>query len=59
LPSSVVRFRAFATKSVGWIIDCPTVVLSDGRRLRRRLTAVVRWENDGWKLLQLHICGGA
>jgi hypothetical protein len=47
--------RGFRHDGVGWIVDYPTFVLSDGRSLPARLTAVARDEGDGWKLVQLHI----
>lgn len=49
------EIRGFRDGSVGWIIDDPTYVSPDGRRLRLRLTAVAREGNDGWKLVQLHL----
>jgi hypothetical protein len=47
--------QGFRHESVGWIADRPTFTLPDGRRLRTRLTAVARKEDDRWKLLQLHV----
>jgi hypothetical protein len=47
--------QGFRHGSVGWIVDCPTFVLPDGGRLRSRLTAVAREEDDAWKLVQLHV----
>lgn len=47
--------QGFRHGSVGWIVDYPTFILADGRRLRTRLTAVAREEDDSWKLVQLHI----
>ncbi|HUH07990.1 MAG TPA: nuclear transport factor 2 family protein [Egibacteraceae bacterium] len=49
------EIQGFRDGSLGWIVDDPTYVAPDGRRLRMRLTAVTRQEDDGWKLVQLHI----
>lgn len=52
------QIRGFRHGSVGWIIDDPTYVDPDGRRLRLRLTAVALEEGDGWKLGHVHISVG-
>jgi hypothetical protein len=49
------EIRGFRDGTLGWIVDDPTYVAPDGRRLRMRLTAVTHEEDDGWKLVQLHI----
>jgi hypothetical protein len=47
--------RGYHDGPVGWAVDYPTYVASDGRRLPLRLTAVARQEAGDWKLVQLHI----
>ncbi len=47
--------RALRDGTVGWIVDDPTFVAPDGRRLHLRLTAVAREEGDTWKLVQVHL----
>ncbi len=49
------QVQGFRHEGAGWVVDYPTVVFPDGRRLPTRLTAVAREEGDGWKLVQLHI----
>jgi hypothetical protein len=50
--------RGFRHGRAGWLVDEPTFVAADGRRLRLRLTGVAVEEDDGWKLVQLHISVG-
>ena len=47
--------QGFRQDGVGWIVDRPTFSLPDGRRLRTRLTAVACEEDDGCKLVHLHV----
>jgi hypothetical protein len=54
-PGEVLGYR---DGTVGWAVDDPTWVTSDGRRLPLRLTAVACEEPDGWRLVQLHISVG-
>ncbi|MEW6582251.1 MAG: nuclear transport factor 2 family protein [Actinomycetota bacterium] len=47
--------RAWADGGMGWAVDEPAIVLPDGLRVRTRMTAVLRREDDGvFRLLHQH-----
>jgi hypothetical protein len=50
--------RAYAEESIGWIVDRPTVILLDGRRIPTRLTAVLRLEDGRWRHVTSHMSIG-
>jgi hypothetical protein len=45
----------FGHGDFGWIIDRPVFVLPSGESLPTRLSAVARQEDDGWKIVHIHI----
>jgi hypothetical protein len=47
--------QGFRDGTHGWAVDRPVFVLPGGSRLPTRLSAVVREEDDGWKVIHLHI----
>jgi ketosteroid isomerase-like protein len=46
--------QAYCEGTVGWIADRPTFTLPDGTERPVRITAVLRQEDDGWKIVQFH-----
>lgn len=50
--------RAWEEGSVGWLSDTPSFILPDGTAIRTRVTAVMRREDGGWKLVQAHVSIG-
>jgi hypothetical protein len=50
--------RGYEEGSLGWGVDTPSFVLPDGSRLSTRLTAVLRREDDRWKIVHLHFSVG-
>jgi SnoaL-like protein len=50
--------RGYEEGSVGFGTDRPSFVLPDGSRLPTRLTAVLRREDDDWKVVHLHFSVG-
>jgi hypothetical protein len=50
--------RGFAEGSVGFAVDEPRFVLPDGSFLPARLTAVLRQEDEQWKVVHLHLSVG-
>jgi hypothetical protein len=47
--------QGFRDGGFGWIIDRPVFVMPGGSRLPTRLSAVVREEDGGWKVIHVHI----
>jgi ketosteroid isomerase-like protein len=47
--------QGFRHGDFGWAVDRPVFVLPGGSRLPTRLSAVVREEDDGWKIIHVHI----
>lgn len=50
--------RGWEDGSTGWGTDTPRFVLPDGSTLPTRLTAVLRREDDQWKVAHLHFSVG-
>ncbi|MCA1680488.1 MAG: nuclear transport factor 2 family protein, partial [Actinobacteria bacterium] len=50
--------RGYAEGSVGFAVDQPRFVLPDGSFILTRLTAVLRQEDDQWKIVHLHFSVG-
>jgi ketosteroid isomerase-like protein len=50
--------QAFSEGSVGWAADQPVLKQPDGSELSFRLTAVLRQEQDVWKIVQWHVSFG-
>ncbi len=46
--------EAYAAGSVGWVQDRPRFILTDGKEIPFRLTAVFHLEGGDWKLVQAH-----
>jgi len=46
---------AFASGDVGWFADQPEWVFADGSRARMRVTAVLRREDAGWRIVHTHM----
>lgn len=46
--------RAWQEGDFGWAVDEPTIVLPDGTGVPTRMTAVLRRERDGFRLLHQH-----
>jgi len=44
--------------SMGWGIDEPRFVFPDGSGMRTRLSAVLRREDDRWKVVHMHFSAG-
>ena len=44
--------------SLGWFVDQPSFLFPDGSAMSTRLTAVVRQEDDRWKLVHMHVSVG-
>jgi len=44
--------------SLGWVVDEPTFFFPDGSGMRTRLTAVMHWEDDRWKIVHMHVSVG-
>lgn len=44
--------------SVGWLVDEPTFIFPNGSPMKTRLTAVMRREDDRWKLVHMHVSVG-
>jgi len=44
--------------SMGWVVDQPTFFFPDGSSMQTRLTAVLRREDDAWKLVHMHVSVG-
>jgi SnoaL-like domain len=42
----------------GWVVDQPRFVFPDGSAVRTRLTAVWQQEDDGWRLVHMHVSAG-
>jgi ketosteroid isomerase-like protein len=49
---------AYSDGSIGWVAGRPIVKLPDGREMPIRLTAVLRKEQDDWKIVQWHTSTG-
>lgn len=49
---------AWEEGSVGFALDHPAFVMTDGGRLPTRLTAVLRRESGDWKVVHLHFSVG-
>ena len=47
--------QGFRHEGFGWVIDRPVFVLPGGDRLPARLTAVIRKEDDRWKIVHVHL----
>jgi ketosteroid isomerase-like protein len=43
---------------VGWAYDTPTWVLPEGGEMKTRMTAVLRREDGGWRLVHAHFSVG-
>ena len=43
---------------MGWVVDQPTFFFPDGSSMQTRLTAVLRREDDAWKLVHMHVSVG-
>jgi hypothetical protein len=43
---------------IGWIVDRPQFAFPDGTVLESRLTAILRWQEGGWKFVQQHFSIG-
>jgi ketosteroid isomerase-like protein len=50
--------RGYEEGTVGWGVDRPSFVLSDGSYLATRLTAVLHHEDGEWKIVHLHFSVG-
>lgn len=50
--------RGYAEGDVGFAVDHPRFVLPDGSFVAARLTAVLRSERDGWKVVHVHYSVG-
>ena len=50
--------QAYCDGSVGWVAGRPTLKLPDGNEMSVRLTAVLRKEQEGWKIVQWHFSTG-
>jgi len=50
--------QAYCDGSIGWLAGQPTVKLPDGTEVPVRLTAVLRREQNGWKIVQWHFSIG-
>lgn len=48
----------YAEGTMGWFVDEPRFMLPDGRGFRARLTAVLRREDDRWKIVHMHWSSG-
>jgi len=44
--------------SLGWVVDEPTFFFPDGSGMQTRLTAVMHWEDDRWKIVHMHVSVG-
>lgn len=44
--------------SMGWFVDEPRFVFPDGSGFRTRLTAVLRREDERWKIVHMHWSSG-
>jgi ketosteroid isomerase-like protein len=50
--------KAFQEGTVAWLADRPTLTTPEGMRVSARVTAVLRREDDGWKIVQSHFSMG-
>jgi hypothetical protein len=48
----------FEEGTIGWVADEPTFFFPDGSGMRTRLTAVLRREDERWKLVHMHVSVG-
>lgn len=46
---------AFADGDVGWFADQPTWLFADGTRAEMRMSAVLRREAAGWRIVHSHV----
>ena len=44
--------------SMGWVVDEPAFFFPDGSAMKTRLTAVLRREDEAWKLVHMHVSVG-
>ena len=49
---------AYSEGSLGWVIDEPLFFFPDGNSMHTRVTGVLHFENDRWKLIHLHVSVG-
>ena len=50
--------QGYEEGSLGWVVDRPTFYFPDGSPMHTRLTAVLRHEEDEWKLVHAHYSVG-
>jgi ketosteroid isomerase-like protein len=58
LPLKVGDVRGYAIDGVGWFEDHGTMGVADDQSVPVRMTGVLRQEEGGWRLLQLHLSVG-
>jgi ketosteroid isomerase-like protein len=49
---------AFEEGSMAWVADEPTIAAPDGSEVPARLTAVMRRDGGGWKIVHAHFSVG-
>lgn len=49
---------AYSEGSIGWMAGRPALRLQDGSEIAFRLTAVLKKEEDDWKIVQWHFSAG-
>jgi hypothetical protein len=50
--------QAFREGSVGWAVDRPTFRFDDGVEVPARASVVLHLEDEGWKIVHLHLSMG-
>jgi len=50
--------RGYAEGPAAWVVDEPTFTFPDGSSVRVRLTAVMRREDERWKIVHAHFSVG-
>jgi hypothetical protein len=43
---------------VGWVVDEPVLLMPGAARIKTRVTAAPRWEDDRWKVVHAHFSVG-
>jgi hypothetical protein len=48
----------FENGPVGWFVDEPTYTFPGGDQMRTRLTSVLQWDDEAWRIVHMHVSVG-